>query len=54
MDKLREHLPNGSDVTYEISGSSHALSQAVQVTGYNAKVVIGSWYGNNSVNTFQY
>jgi 2-desacetyl-2-hydroxyethyl bacteriochlorophyllide A dehydrogenase len=38
----------GADLTYEVSGNPAALDQALAVTGYNGRVVIGSWYGRKS------
>ena len=38
--------PQGADLTYELSGSPAALDQAIQVTGYAGRVVVGSWYGS--------
>lgn len=35
-----------ADLTYELSGNPAALDQAIAVTGYDGRVVIGSWYGN--------
>ncbi len=35
----------GADLTYEVSGHARALDQAIQITGYHGRVVIGSWYG---------
>jgi 2-desacetyl-2-hydroxyethyl bacteriochlorophyllide A dehydrogenase len=35
----------GIDLAYEVSGSPNALDQAIAVTGYGGRVVIGSWYG---------
>jgi 2-desacetyl-2-hydroxyethyl bacteriochlorophyllide A dehydrogenase len=35
----------GIDLVYEISGSPAALEQAITVTGFGGRVVIGSWYG---------
>jgi threonine dehydrogenase-like Zn-dependent dehydrogenase len=35
----------GADLVYEVSGNPDALDQAIAVTGYNGRVVIGSWYG---------
>eukprot|EP01118_Nematostelium_gracile_P020543 TRINITY_DN9990_c0_g1_i1.p1 TRINITY_DN9990_c0_g1~~TRINITY_DN9990_c0_g1_i1.p1 ORF type:complete len:333 (-),score=79.74 TRINITY_DN9990_c0_g1_i1:83-1081(-) len=43
-------IPNGADVTFEVSGSSRALGQAVQATGYNGRLIVGSWYGNLPIN----
>ena len=44
--KLTECLPNGADLTYEISGSPIALDQALNATGFAGRIVIGSWYGS--------
>jgi len=38
--------PQGADLTYELSGSPAALDQAIRVTGYAGRVVLGSWYGS--------
>ena len=35
----------GADLAYEVSGNPDALDQAIAVTGYSGRVVIGSWYG---------
>jgi 2-desacetyl-2-hydroxyethyl bacteriochlorophyllide A dehydrogenase len=35
----------GADLTYELSGNPAALDQALDVTAFNGRVVIGSWYG---------
>ncbi|WP_266080515.1 zinc-dependent alcohol dehydrogenase [Haladaptatus caseinilyticus] len=37
--------PNGSDLTYELSGNPAALDDAVAVTGYDGRLLVGSWYG---------
>lgn len=33
------------DLTYELTGSPAALNDAIAVTGFDGRVVIGSWYG---------
>lgn len=33
------------DLTYELTGSPSALDDAIAVTGFDGRVVIGSWYG---------
>jgi 2-desacetyl-2-hydroxyethyl bacteriochlorophyllide A dehydrogenase len=38
----------GADLTFELSGNPQALDMAIQVTGVNGRVVIGSWYGSKS------
>jgi len=35
----------GADLTYELSGNPEALDQAIQVTGFSGRILIGSWYG---------
>jgi threonine dehydrogenase-like Zn-dependent dehydrogenase len=43
---LCDRLSSGADLTYEISGSPAALEQALRATGFNGRIVIGSWYGS--------
>ena len=38
-------LQDGADLAYELSGNPAALDQAMAVTGFAGRVVIGSWYG---------
>ncbi len=33
------------DLVYELSGSPDALNDAIAVTGYEGRLIIGSWYG---------
>jgi threonine dehydrogenase-like Zn-dependent dehydrogenase len=40
---------NGIDLVYELSGSSKSLDQAISVTGFAGRVVVGSWYGRKRV-----
>lgn len=35
----------GADVTYELSGNPQALNLAIEMTGVDGRVIIGSWYG---------
>ncbi|MBV7330417.1 zinc-binding alcohol dehydrogenase [Chloroflexi bacterium TSY] len=39
------HRLSDFDLVYELSGNPTALDQAIAVTGYSGRVVIGSWYG---------
>lgn len=39
----------GADLTYEVSGNPAALDQALMVTGFAGRLVIGSWYGTKTV-----
>ncbi len=50
LERLRDALKaktlyDGADLTYELSGSPAALNQALEITGFDGRVVIGSWYG---------
>jgi threonine dehydrogenase-like Zn-dependent dehydrogenase len=45
LEQLRQLQPDGADLALELSGSPEALDQAIAVTGYAGRVVIGSWYG---------
>ncbi len=46
MDGLgKEKGREGADLTFEISGAPEALEQAISVTGFHGRIVIGSWYG---------
>lgn len=35
----------GADLVYELTGSPQVLNDAIQVTGYSGRIVVGSWYG---------
>ncbi|MCB9421581.1 MAG: zinc-binding alcohol dehydrogenase [Ardenticatenaceae bacterium] len=36
---------HGADLTLELSGNPQALEQAIEITGYNGRILVGSWYG---------
>lgn len=40
---------SGRDLTYELSGAPAALDDAIAATGYDGRVVVGSWYGTKPV-----
>lgn len=48
-DRIRERVGDseaaGADLTYELSGDPEALGSAISATGYDGRVVVGSWYG---------
>jgi 2-desacetyl-2-hydroxyethyl bacteriochlorophyllide A dehydrogenase len=44
-DTLSPADGTGVDLTYELSGDPQALDDAVGVTGYDGRIVVGSWYG---------
>jgi threonine dehydrogenase-like Zn-dependent dehydrogenase len=46
LDNLsRSGSYRGADLCYEVSGNPQALEQAIAVTGFHGRVVVGSWYG---------
>lgn len=50
LAQLQSHLQAdrsyaGADLTYELSGAPAALDMALAATGFNGRVVVGSWYG---------
>lgn len=45
LEQVKPSLALEADLTYELSGSPDALNQAIAITGYGGRVVIGSWYG---------
>lgn len=38
-------LLDGADLTLELSGSPDALNDAIALTGFGGRIVVGSWYG---------
>ena len=38
-------LQSGADLTFELSGSPSALNDAIGLTTFSGRIVIGSWYG---------
>lgn len=48
LGDARSEYP-GADVTFEVSGNPVALQTAIQVTGFDGRVVVGSWYGQKAV-----
>jgi 2-desacetyl-2-hydroxyethyl bacteriochlorophyllide A dehydrogenase len=50
FEQIRQFLPETedggpADLVYEVSGNPQALNTALQIAGFHARVVIGSWYG---------
>ncbi|HRO58150.1 MAG TPA: zinc-binding alcohol dehydrogenase [Burkholderiaceae bacterium] len=38
----------GADLIFELSGDMRALGQAIDAAGFDARIVVGSWYGARS------
>ncbi|NKQ36771.1 MAG: zinc-binding alcohol dehydrogenase [Chloroflexi bacterium] len=49
VEAVRDSLPvtgyDGADLIYELSGNPQALAEAIEVAGFNGRILIGSWYG---------
>ncbi|MCL5611794.1 MAG: zinc-binding alcohol dehydrogenase [Chloroflexi bacterium] len=43
--QAKKHLSGGADLTLELSGSPSALDDAITLTRFSGRIVIGSWYG---------
>ncbi len=48
-EHARDLLPSGADLSLELSGAPAALDDAIALTGFGGRVVIGSWYGEKKV-----
>jgi 2-desacetyl-2-hydroxyethyl bacteriochlorophyllide A dehydrogenase len=48
LASARSELKQGADLSVELSGSPAALNDAIALTLFSGRVVIGSWYGNKS------
>ncbi|WP_440769253.1 zinc-binding dehydrogenase [Natronorubrum sp. DTA28] len=44
-DVFREIAGDRADLTYELSGDPDALDDAIATTGFDGRVLVGSWYG---------
>lgn len=44
-EQVRARLETGADFCLELSGSPTALDDAIALTGFGGRVIIGSWYG---------
>ena len=45
LEQAKSHLKDGADLTFELSGSPTALNEAIVLTRFSGRIVIGSWYG---------
>lgn len=42
-------LKEGADLTFELSGNPSALNEAITLTRFTGRIVIGSWYGEKEM-----
>lgn len=47
-EAFREIAGDRADLSYELSGDPDALNDAVATTGFDGRVLVGSWYGTKS------
>ncbi len=45
IQRVQSMWSRGADLTYELSGNPAALNLAIDLTGFEGRIVIGSWYG---------
>lgn len=45
MEKLKDADYHGADLLFELSGNPEALNHAIDMAGFNSRIVVGSWYG---------
>lgn len=45
FEQVQTLLPGDADLVFELSGAPSALDQAIAITAYSGRIVIGSWYG---------
>jgi NADPH:quinone reductase-like Zn-dependent oxidoreductase len=45
LSELLQGNPAGADLVFELSGVPQALNQAIEVAGFDGRIVVGSWYG---------
>jgi 2-desacetyl-2-hydroxyethyl bacteriochlorophyllide A dehydrogenase len=51
IEWLEPDASEGSaDLVYELSGNPAALNPAITITGFDGRIVIGSWYGRKQTN----
>ncbi|OGO21252.1 MAG: hypothetical protein A2Y54_07740 [Chloroflexi bacterium RBG_16_51_16] len=48
LEKIESQLNQGADLTIECTGNPVALNHAIRSTAYSGRVIIASWYGENS------
>jgi 2-desacetyl-2-hydroxyethyl bacteriochlorophyllide A dehydrogenase len=50
IERIKQLIPDYADLSYELSGNPQALNQAISLSGFSGRVVVGSWYGKKAVN----
>lgn len=44
--ELKDLMPTGADLVFELSGHPEVLNQALEICSYSGRIMVGSWYGN--------
>jgi len=47
-EQAKSFLPSGADLTLELTGNPIALNDALALTTFSGRIIIGSWYGEKS------
>jgi threonine dehydrogenase-like Zn-dependent dehydrogenase len=40
---------SGADLIFETSGNPEALNKAIEIAGFDGRIIVGSWYGTKEV-----
>jgi NADPH:quinone reductase-like Zn-dependent oxidoreductase len=46
--KFSSQVVDGFDLVFELSGNPEALDQAIALTGFDGRIIVGSWYGKKT------
>ena len=49
--EVNENGYQGADLVFELSGAPSTLNDALSVTGYDGRIILGSWYGEKVAQT---
>jgi len=49
LDPSHDAQSMDADLTFELSGNPDALNRAIHLTGFEGRIVVGSWYGDKRV-----
>jgi 2-desacetyl-2-hydroxyethyl bacteriochlorophyllide A dehydrogenase len=47
---LHDEYSSGADLVYEISGNAEALNKAIELSSFDGRILVCSWYGSKTVN----
>lgn len=50
INKTLQSESSGADLVIELTGNPEALNSALELAGYQGRIMVGSWYGNKLAN----